>query len=93
VSSEGVALISRVALVGFLILATAVIRTWAGHDRRRGLYVLFGTLGGIAAGIAMASVISRWIKTDASVILACLGISSGWVVAWLVARRIPRDAN
>ncbi len=92
-SSEGVALISRVALVAVLILVTAAVRTLVGPSQRRGLYMGLGTLGGMAHGIAAASLISRWIRADVSVILACLGIVAGWAVAWLFARRIPREAN
>lgn len=92
-SSEGVPLISRVALVAVLILVTAVVRTLVGPSKRRGLYMQIGTLGGMAVGIAAASAISRLIMTDVSVILTCLGISAGWAVAWLFARRIPRDAH
>jgi MFS family permease len=92
-SSEGVALISRVALVAVLIVVTAVVRTVVGPSKRRGLYMGLGTLGGMAAGIAMASLVSRWIMMDVSVIFSCLGIFAGWSVAWLFARRIPREAN
>ena len=92
-SSEGVALISRVALVAVLILVTAVVRTFVGPSKRRGLYMQIGTLGGVAAGIAAASVISHWIMTDVSGIFTCLGISAGWVVAWLFARGIPREST
>jgi hypothetical protein len=89
-SREGVVLISRVALVAFLILVTAVVRTLVGPSRRRGLYMGFGTVGALAAGIAAASLKSRWIIMDISVIF---GIFAGWGVAWLFARRIPREAN
>lgn len=92
-SSEGVALVSRVALVAVLIVVTAVMRTVVGPSKRRGFYMGLGTLGGIAAGLAAASLISRWTGTDVSVIFACLGIFTGWSVAWIFARRIPREAN
>jgi hypothetical protein len=52
-----------------------------------------GTLGGMAAGVAAASPMSRLIGTDVSVIFACLGIVAGWSVAWIFARRIPREAD
>jgi len=52
-----------------------------------------GALGGMAAGVAAASLVSRWITRDVSVIFACLGIFAGWAVAWPFARRIPREAN
>ena len=92
-SNEGVVLISRVAVVVGLLLVTAVVRTLVGPSKRRGRFVLIGTLGGMAAGIAAASLISRWVMTDLSAILACLGIFAGWGVAWPFVRRIPREAS
>ena len=92
-SNEGVALISRVAVVAGLLLVTAVVRTLVGPSKRRGHFMLIGTLGGMAAGIAAASLMSRWVMTDLSAILACLGILAGWGLAWLFVRRIPREAN
>ena len=92
-SNEGVALVSRVALVTVAVLVVAVVRTLAGPNKRRGLYMQVGTLGGMAAGIAAASLMSRWVMTDLSVILACLGIFAGWGVAWPFIRRIPREAD
>ena len=92
-SNEGVALISRVALVAVAVLVVAVVRTLAGPNKRRGLYLQIGTLGGMAVGLAAASLISRWVMTDLSVILACFGILVGWGVAWPFVRRIPREAN
>ena len=92
-SREGVALISRLALVAVLILVTAVVRTVVGPSKTRGLYMAVGTVCGMAAGIAAASLTSPWIMTDVSVIFGCLGVFAGWGVAWLFARRIPREAN
>ena len=90
-SREGVELVSRVALIAFLIVVTAVMRTVVGPSKRRGFYMGLGTLGGIALGVAAASAIYRWTRTDVSTILACLGILAGWSVAWIFARRVPRD--
>jgi MFS family permease len=92
-SSEGVALVSRVALVAVLIVVTAVMRTVVGPSKRRGFYMGLGTLGGIAMGLAGASLMSHWTGRDVSVILACLGVFAGWAVAWIYARRIPRETN
>jgi len=92
-SSEGVTLISRVGLVAVLIVATAFVRALVGPSRRRGLFMGVGTLGGMSAGVAVASLSSRFITTDVSVIFACLGIFAGWGVAWLFARHIPREAS
>jgi hypothetical protein len=92
-SHEGLTLISRVALVAVLITVTAFVRVLVGPSRRRGLYMGLGTLGGMSAGVAIASAMSHWITTDVSAIGACLGIVAGWAVAWPFARRIPRAAN
>jgi len=88
-----VSLVSRVALLAVLILVTAVVRALVGPSKRRGFYMGLGALGGMAAGVAAASLVSRWITRDVSVIFACLGIFAGWAVAWPFARRIPREAN
>jgi drug/metabolite transporter (DMT)-like permease len=92
-SGEGVTLISRVALVAVLIIVTAFVRVLIGPSRRRGLYMGIGTLGGMSAGVAIASLTSRLSTTDSSAIFACLGIFAGWGVAWLFARQVPRDAH
>ncbi|HKT81512.1 MAG TPA: hypothetical protein VJP86_14900 [Vicinamibacterales bacterium] len=91
-STEGVALVTRAAFVLVLIVATAVARTIVGPSKQRGGYMLVGTLGGMAAGVGAAALTSRWIATDLSVILSCLGIFAGWGMAWIFARRIPRNA-
>jgi hypothetical protein len=91
-NEEGVRLISKAVLVGVLIVVTAFARTMVGPSKRRGSYMLLGTLGGMAAGIAASAVLSRWFAADVSVILACLGIFAGWAVAWRFARVIPREA-
>ena len=92
-SSEGVELVSRVALVAVLIVVTAVVRTWTGPNKTRQLYMGLGTLGGMAAGIAAAALLSQWTGWNVSVIVTCLGILGGWIVAGAFARRIPREAN
>ncbi len=92
-SNEGVTLICRVAVVVVLIIATAFVRVIVGTSRRRGLIMGIGTLGGMATGVAVASLVSRWINTDVSATCSCLGIFAGWGVTWLSARRIPREAH
>jgi hypothetical protein len=92
-STEGVALLSRVALVAVLIITTAFVRGLIGSSKRRGLFMGIGTLGGMATGVAVASLMSPWIATDLSVVCACLGIFAGWIVAWRFAHRIPREAH
>jgi hypothetical protein len=92
-SHEGVTLISRAALVVALIIVTAFVYVLVGPSRRRGLYMGMGTLGGISVGVAVASLMSRWVTTDVSVIGACLGVLAGWGVAWQFARQIPRESR
>jgi drug/metabolite transporter (DMT)-like permease len=92
-SSEGVTLVMRAALVVFLIIVTATVRTLVGPGRRRGRMMLAGTLGGISFGVLLTYPISQWLKADASVICVCLGMVLGWGVSWLFARQIPREAN
>jgi hypothetical protein len=92
-STEGVTLLSKVALAAVLIVAAAWGRVLVGPGKRRGFLMAIGTLGGMATGIAVASLASQWIAADLSVICACLGIFTGWIVAWRFARRIPREAH
>jgi hypothetical protein len=92
-SDEGIRLIARAALLAVLIIATASVRALVGPSRRRGLYMGIGTLSGMSAGVAVASLMSLWITTDVSVLGACFGILAGWSVAWRFARRIPREEH
>jgi hypothetical protein len=92
-SNEGVTLISRVVLVAALIVATAVVRALVGPSKRRGLYMQIGTLVGLSVGVAVASLMSRWLATDISAVSACLGIFAGWGAAWMFARHVPREAH
>jgi hypothetical protein len=92
-SDEGIRLVMRVLLVGFMIVAGAIVRTMVGPSRRRGQIMLAGTLGGIAFGVLVASPISQWLKADVSVLSVCFGIVLGWTVSWRFARLIPREAT
>lgn len=71
-SSEGVTLISRAVLVIFMIIAASFFRALVGPGKRRGRIMLAGTLGGILFGMLSASLLSRWLKSDVSVLCACL---------------------
>ena len=92
-STEGVTLLWKVALAVVLAVATAFVRAVIGPSQKRGFFMAIGTLCGMATGIAVASLLSSWIATDISVVCAILGIIAGWGVAWLFARRIPREAH
>src|SRR5215475_9941834 len=63
-STEGVTLLSKVALAAILIMATAYVRVLVGPSKKRGFFMGLGTLGGMATGIAVASLLSSWITTD-----------------------------
>ena len=89
-SSEGVTLISRIAVVAVLIVAAAIVRVLVGPSRKRGAYMGIGALGGLSAGVAVGSLISTAATRDISVVCACLGIVAGWGVAWRFARQVPR---
>jgi len=88
-SHEGVALIARTGLVLFLIITSAVFRYLIGSGKKRSVFMLAGTLGGISAGLLVASLIWSWFRADTSAICATLGIVLGWTVAWMFARRVP----
>jgi hypothetical protein len=92
-TSEGVTLIMRAALVLCLILAAAFFRALVGPSRKRGQIMLAGTLGGISVGVFVGYLISPWLKFDASSICASVGIVLGWGVSWLFVRQIPREAT
>jgi hypothetical protein len=92
-SNEGIRLVLRALLVGFLIGAGAIFRTMAGPGRQRGRVMLAGTLGGISFGVLIAYPISQWLKSDVSAICACLGMTLGWCVSWSFARHIPRESH
>jgi hypothetical protein len=76
-SHEGVTLIFRVSLIAALIIVTAFARVLVGPSRKHGVYMGIGALAGMSAGVAVASLLSRSIATDVSVICVCLGISAG----------------
>jgi hypothetical protein len=93
VSSEGIALVTRAALVLFLISAAALFRYLIGPGKPRGLIMGLATLGGMAAGVAAAALISPRLGTDISALSACAGMVLGWCVAWMVVRETPREAR
>jgi dolichol kinase len=54
--------------------------------------MLAGTLGGFSSGVLLAYPIYQRFDMDASVLSASLGMVLGWAVAWIWARRIPRES-
>ena len=92
-SDEGIRLISRLALLGVLILVTAAFRTAVGPGKQRGRVMLVGTLGGLTLGVISAPYLSGQFGADVSAIVAIVGIIVGWAAAWGFARRMPRAAD
>jgi hypothetical protein len=92
-STEGLTLVGRALLVGFLIVVGATFRTLVGPGRKRGRVMLAGTLGGLSFGVLVAQPVSSWLETDASALCACLGMTLGWFVSWLFARQIPSEST
>jgi hypothetical protein len=92
-SSGSAFLASRVALVIFVALVPPFFSALIGRGRQRSRLRLAGTLGGVSFGVLVASPVSHWLKTDASVLCAFLGIVLGWTVSWVIARRMPPEAS
>ena len=90
-SSEGVALLSKGALVVALIVVASFFRAVIGPGRRRDHLLFAGTLGGMSLGIAVNYLILPWTKGDASVMCASAGMMLGWGAAWLIARKLPLE--
>jgi hypothetical protein len=91
-SNEGVTFVMRVVLLVVLVVAAAAFRTMFGPGRKRGRFMLAGTLGGMAFGVLIAPLASRWLDSDTSALCATFGIILGWTVAWTFARHVPREA-
>jgi hypothetical protein len=93
-SNEGIRLVARAALILYLIVVGTVFRALVGSSKRRGQIMLIGTLGGLAVGVLVASLLSRVVtRCDVLDICAPVGMTVGWAAAWLFARRIPREAS
>ena len=91
-SDEGVRLIMRAALLIALIITAAFFKALVGPGKKRGRIMLAGTLGGFSSGVLLAYPIYQRFDMDASVLSASLGMVLGWAVAWIWARRIPRES-
>jgi hypothetical protein len=92
-SDEGARLVARVALLLFMLMASAVVRALVGPGKARGRVMLVATVGGIAAGMLVTWVMSGTLDIDLSALGATLGIVLGWCVGYRFAMQIPRDAD
>jgi hypothetical protein len=91
-SHEGVIFVERIAMVLFLILVAAVVRTFAGPSKRRLDTMNAGGLVGLAFGVTLSYLVPASLKMQQSIVFAVAGILLGYGVAWLLARRMPRAA-
>lgn len=92
-STEGVQLLSRAAIIVVVILATAFVRTLVGPNPRRQRWMLLGTVGGLALGIGAANGVSAFAGSDVSALSSIAGVFIGWAIAYQFARRHPRSAQ
>jgi hypothetical protein len=82
----------QAAVMIYIGTVAYIFKRAVGRGRKRHEIMLAGTLGGFALGVLVATPVSQWLKIETSVICVCLGLTIGWTVAWLFARRIPREA-
>ena len=92
-STEGVTLVTRAALVISLGVVASVFRAVIGRGKTRDRLMTAGTLGGITFGLLLSYPVSYWLERDVSVLCVCVGMVLGWTVSWRVARRIPHETN
>jgi hypothetical protein len=92
VSHEGFVFVVRIAMVLLLILVGALVRTFAGPSKRRGVTMDVGGLVGLALGVTFSYLVPASLKMEQSISFAICGMLLGFGVAWLFARRIPREA-
>lgn len=91
-SHEGLVFVVRIAVVLLLILVGAIVRTFIGSSRERGLVMGIGMLGGTVVGVASSYVLPS-LKMQESAVFAIAGMLCGFGVAWFFAKDIPRQAN
>ena len=91
-SHEGVVFVERIAVVVFLILVGAVVRTLAGPSKRRVDTMNAGGLVGLAFGVTLSYLVPASLNMQQSIYFAIAGILLGYAAAWLLARRMPREA-
>jgi hypothetical protein len=98
-STEGVRLVLRGAVILYLIVVGGLFRALVGSSKRRGQIMLIGTLGGLSSGVFLASLLhtagtdNLSVRPDALDICAPVGMTAGWAVAWVFARRVPGEVR
>jgi hypothetical protein len=92
-SDEGVRLLSKAAILVVAILVAAFFRTLIGRNPKRNARMAMGTVGGMAAGIAVSSPLSKWFGIDVSSLSAMAGVVLGWVVAYQFIKHLPRNVS
>jgi hypothetical protein len=92
-SDEGVRLLSKGAILVVAILVAAFFRTLIGPNPKRHPRMAIGTIGGLAAGIAMSGPLSQLVDRDVSSLAALAGVFAGWAIAYQFVKHIPRYAS
>jgi hypothetical protein len=98
-STEGVRLVLRGTVIMYLIVVGGLFRALVGSSKRRGQIMLIGTLGGLSFGVLLASLLHTagadklWVRPDVLDIFAPVGMTGGWAVAWVFARRVPGEVR
>jgi hypothetical protein len=92
-SDEGVRLLSKGAILVVAILVAAFFRTLIGPKPKRHPRMAIGTIGGMAAGIAMSGPLSQLVDRDVSSLAALAGVFAGWAIAYQFVKHIPRYAS
>ena len=92
-SDEGIRLVSRLLLLAAIILVTAAVRTAVGPGRQRARVMAAGSVGGLMLGVIASTNLSTWFGSDVSALSALAGTVIGWMIAWPLARRFPRQAD
>ena len=85
--------VATLLVVVVTVIVAGVFRHLMGQEKTQRRMMLAETLGGLSLGVLVAYPISNWLKTDVSVISACLGLQVGWTMSWLFARRVKPVAS
>jgi hypothetical protein len=91
-TDEGVKLLLQAAVVLLMVMSGAVVRTFIGPSRRRGVVMFAGMIVGMTLGVLFGYAMPPSLHLRDSTLLAILGVFAGWAIAWPFARRIPRRA-